>query len=108
MNEKVENVKWADYLISAVRYKQGSENRIIELFKVHEDEISLVGGSKTWFKDEVIEAFLEGKTLATIKKNSEGKWIKGQDVYISTYLTTVVHSVEKKIPGDYLENLPDF
>ncbi len=108
MNEKVELVKWADYLISAVRYESGSERRIISYAKVHKDNTSYVGECRTWSKEELLEVLREGKSLATIRRNNKGRWFKDQNVAISSVYETSVCSEYKNIPGDYLENVPEF
>ena len=108
MNDKVELVKWADYLISAVRYESGSEKRIISYLKVHKDNINFVGEGRTWSKEELLEALKEGNSLATIRKDSKGRWFKNNNVAISSFYETSISSDYNNIPGDYLENVPEF
>lgn len=108
MYEKKEIIRWADYLISSVRYESGTANRIIEYFKVHSDNVDSIGESRTWSKAELIAALMNGKSIATIRKDKEGKWIKCQNVTTASFKETFIHSDFKNIPGDYLENVSEF
>jgi hypothetical protein len=71
--------KWADYLISAVRYSD-QRQRYITYAKVHEDETRKIGKGYTWNRDEIIAALAAGKSLMTIYKKETGDWIKGSVV----------------------------
>ncbi len=75
--------KWADYLISAVRYEESLNSKFISHFKVHLDNGNSVGEGSTWTKQEVLEALLKGETFLTIYKMNGGKWKKGGAVTIS-------------------------
>jgi hypothetical protein len=108
MNEKTEKIRWADYLISAVRYESGTDNRIIAYLKVHSDEIKYVGEGRTWSKAELLDALKGGKSMVTIKKDKEGKWSKCQNVSLGIFSEVSIRSDLKKIPGDYLENVSEF
>ncbi|HMU43797.1 MAG TPA: hypothetical protein PKA80_10880 [Ignavibacteriaceae bacterium] len=68
--------KWADYLISAVRYADQQQGYITYV-KVHEDQTRKIGKGYTWNRDEIIEALTAGKSLMTIYKKETGDWIKG-------------------------------
>lgn len=72
--------KWADYLISAVRYSEEQNKKIISYFKVHQDKETAIGEGYTWSRDEVINAVNEGKTFYTIHKKNNGNWEKGNNV----------------------------
>jgi hypothetical protein len=100
--------KWADYLVSAVRYAPGSGNRIITYFKVHEDTGNSIAEGRTWNKDELLTALIRGKTFFTIQKDENGKWIKGEEVSISSFKEIFVRSDFKNVPGDYLQNIAEF
>lgn len=69
--------KWADYLVSAVRYSKESNGKIISYLKVHQDLYKSVGEGTTWTRDEVIYALKSGKTFSTIFRNETGLWEKG-------------------------------
>lgn len=99
--------KWADYLISAVRYS--SNHTHIDQVKAHEDMGDSVGEGKIYSRQTVVDAINKGTTFVTIYTNPEGKWNKGQKVFViivngSSYLKTVDNKKEE----DNLENLPEF
>jgi hypothetical protein len=99
--------KWADYLISAVRYNQ-EHTHIIQL-KAHEDQGDKVGPGKIYERQTIVNAIRGGTTFVTIYKNKEGTWSKGEDVIIINvngvdYLKTEDNGKEE----DNLENLPEF
>lgn len=108
MNEKKETIKWADYLISAVRYESGSGNRIIEYFKVHSDNVNSIGEVRTWSKSELLAALINGKSIATIKKDNEGKWMKCHNIAFYSLNEIFIRTDFKIIRGDNLGNLPEF
>ena len=60
--------KWADYLISAIRYENEMRKNAIAYLKVHQDNGEEVGAGSTWTKEEVINAMYDGKTFYTILK----------------------------------------
>ena len=69
--------KWADFLISAVRYEEEMSKKIITHCKVHPDNGDTIGEGTTWTKEEVLEALNSGYTFLTIRKVENGKWKKG-------------------------------
>lgn len=99
--------KWADYLISAVSYN--SDHTHIVQVKAHEDKVDSMGEAKVYNRQTIVDAINNGTSFVTIYKNSEGKYNKGQKVYVIKvngvgYLKTVDNSKEE----DNLENLPEF
>lgn len=99
--------KWADYLISAVRYNP--DHTHITHVKAHEDTGETVGTGKTYTRQDIVNALNKGTTFVTIYKSSEGKWSQGQKVHIvkiggTSYIKTVDNGKEE----DNLENLPEF
>ena len=100
--------KWADYLISAVRYELDTHSRVITHLKVHIDNGDSVGESRTWTKEEVLKAFSSGQNFSAIIKDSNGKWKKGGDISISQLDEAYLRTSSKNIPGDYLEEIPEF
>jgi len=99
--------KWADYAISAVRYNVRHTH--IDKVRVHPDNGDSIGESTEWTRADVIAAIKRGTTFVTIFKNKDGKWEKGQPVYIIRvngveYIKTVDNGKEE----DNLENLPEF
>lgn len=99
--------KWADFGISAVRYN--SEHTHINKVKAHLDNGETIGSPEEQTRQDVISAIKNKKSYVTIIKSSDGKWKKGQPVYIikvngTEYIKTVDNSKEE----DNLENLPEF
>jgi hypothetical protein len=99
--------KWADYLISAVRYN--SDHTHIDQVKAYEDKDDSMGEAKVYRRQKIVDEINNGTTFVTIYKNSEGKYYKGQKVYVIkvndvSYLKTMDNGKEK----DNLENLPEF
>jgi hypothetical protein len=83
--------KWADYLISAVRYNAAETH--IEKVRVHVDNGDSVGPASEWTRAKVIAQLEAGYSFVTILK-SNGKWQKGATVRI-----VVIHG-EKFIRTD--------
>lgn len=99
--------KWADFLISAVRYD--SLHAHIEQVEVHEDNGDSVGDGKIYNRQAIVDAINKGTTFVTIYKNNEGKYNKGQKVYvIKVNNVGYIKTVDNKKEADNLENLPEF
>jgi hypothetical protein len=99
--------KWADYLISKVRY-DSDETEIIKV-KSHEDKGDKVGSSFEETRDEVVENLNEGTSYCTIFKNDEGKWEKGEDVHpVTVEGETYIRTDRNQTAEDNLGNLPTF
>lgn len=101
--------KWADYLISAVRYKETDTSRFIVNLRVHRDLGDSVGPATEMSKAKVIELIDDGDTFATIYKDSNRKWNRGEDVRKvvvngRAYLRTDANKRER----DNLGELPEF
>lgn len=84
--------KWADYLISAVRYNEAETH--IEKVRVHSDNGESVGSASEWTRAEVVSRLEAGYSFVTIFKKSDGNWRKGATVRI-----VVIHG-EKFIRTD--------
>lgn len=98
--------KWADYGISAVRYD--STNTHIEQVQIHEDTGSSIGKGQIVSRQTVVNAIEQGTTFITIIMKN-GKWNKGEDVFIvkingKKYIKTTSNNTE----DDNLESLPTF
>ncbi len=99
--------KWADYLISAVRYDSSHEK--IESVRTHEDKGDEVGTPYYESRSDVVSNIENGYTYCTIIKSTEGKWDRGEDIHIikvgsNKYIRTDNNTTNK----DNLENLPEF
>jgi hypothetical protein len=99
--------KWADYLISAVRYND--EETHIDQVRAHVDEGDNAGSATTTARSTVVERLEPGYTFVTIYKGSNDRWQKGAQVRV------VVIDDEKFIrtdadatKADNLGNLPTF
>jgi hypothetical protein len=99
--------KWADYGISAVKYNYAHTH--IDRVRVHPDNGDTFGESSEFARTEVVTAIKQGKTFVTILKDSEGKWKKGQPVYIiKVNGVEYIKTVDNGKAEDNLENLPEF
>lgn len=99
-------IKWADYLISKVRYDY-DKSYITDLF-VHKDNGDNVGAGQILSRERVIRLILGGTSFNTIYANN-GKWINGAEVRIISvgdkkYLRTDSNRIKK----DNLGELPEF
>jgi hypothetical protein len=98
--------KWADYLISAVRYNDAETH--IEKVKVRKDEGESVGQPSEWTRKKVIESLEAGYTFVTIFLK-DGTWKKGAKVGIveigdEKFIRTDSDATKE----DNLEDLPRF
>lgn len=104
----MEMFRWADYLISMVKYDE-SKTRIVSV-EVREDL-----GNAVSYKPEIIsrESLLQRiehkKRYMTVIENSNGSWSKGKKVEVilvneQKFLKTLNDGIAK----DYLEGVPEF
>lgn len=99
--------KWADYGISEVRYN--SAHTHIDKVKVHPDNGDTIGTPSEHARQDIIAAIKKGTTFVTILKGDDGKWKKGQSVYIIVVnRTEYIKTVDNGKEADNLENLPEF
>lgn len=99
--------KWADYLVSAVRYNHQETH--IDMVRSHEDKGDSVGAAVDTPRSTVVSRLASGSTFATITKSTDGKWQRGEDVRAITidgekYIRTDANRVKK----DNLGELPRF
>lgn len=99
--------KWADYLISAVRYNAAETH--IDKVQVREDQGDSVGSASTVERTTVVSRLEAGNTFVTIVKGTSDKWQRGAKVRIVTvrdkkYIRTDADATEE----DNLEDLPRF
>jgi hypothetical protein len=100
--------QWADYLISAVRYEENLNSKVISHFKIHRDNGDSVGEGLTWTMEEVLDAVQRGDKFLTIFKVNRGKWKKGKSVLITNPNALFVDPDSKKIMNDDLITIPEF
>lgn len=99
--------KWADWLISAVRYNAAETH--IDKVRAHVDTGDSVGSPGEMMRTRVVELLDEGTTFVTIVKGEDGKWKRGalvQTIKVSgaIYIRTDADSTA----SDNLGSLPRF
>lgn len=100
--------KWADYLISAVRYNP--EKTHIDKVKVHEDLGDKMSSAVEMARSVVVANINNGKTHMTVYLDvTTGNYKKGEDVRVvkvnnTDYIRTDTNSIAK----DNLGKLPEF
>jgi hypothetical protein len=100
--------KWADYLISAVRYEENLNSKVISYFKIHRDNGNSVGEGLTWTMEEVLDAMQRGETFLTISKVNGGKWRKGKSFLITSTNALFLNTDSKKSMYNNLVTIPEF
>jgi hypothetical protein len=99
--------KWADYVISAVRYDSAHVH--IDRIRAHADRGDTIGIHVDNSRAYVVSAIKKGKTFATILKAGDGTWDVGQPVHIVVVNgVDYIKTVENDEACDNLENLPEF
>ena len=101
--------KWADYLISSVRYVETATTKHISHVKVHVDNDNTFGHPKERKRQDVINAIDLKSTFCTITKNTNGDWSKGalvekMQIFGDWYIKTEKDNTTK----DNLGALPEF
>lgn len=97
--------KWADYLITGVRYNE--EHTFIIVAELRKDKGGTVGNPQNRSREFIIYAIENGTTFVTAIESKSG-WLKGADVGILTvddveYIRTDKNETKR----DNLENLPE-
>lgn len=99
--------KWADFLISAVRFNPRGTH--IDFLRVHPDNDSTVGPSMDYPRQTIVDAIREGTTLMTIVSDSNNQWAPGQRVYIvNIHGTDYLKTYDDRTTRDNLDDLPRF
>lgn len=99
--------KWADYGISAVKYN--SAHTHIDKVRIHPDNGDKMGQSVEQARTDIVNAIKKGTTFVTILKGDDGKWKKGQPVYIIKINgVEYIKTVDNGKAEDNLGNLPEF
>jgi hypothetical protein len=101
--------KWADYLISAVRYNQAGTH--IDRVMSHPDNGDSVGTGSEVTRQRVVALLDGGTTFMTIYKNpnDSNKWVRGAEVGIVTIDgTKYIRTDADKTKLDNLGDLPTF
>ena len=100
--------KWANFLISAVRYEEELSKKIITHCKVHSDNGDTIGEGTTWTKEEVLEALNSGNTFLTIHKGGNRKWKKGNRFNVIKVEKVYLRTDSENIAEDYVIDLTEF
>lgn len=99
--------KWADYLISAVRYNQ-EETHIVKV-RSHRDNGDSVGPASEIERMTVVSRLDDGYTYATIYTGSNGKWRLGANVRkVVIDGHSYIRTDADRIKQDNLGELPRF
>jgi hypothetical protein len=98
--------KWADFLISAVRYND--EKTHIERVRVHEDKGDTVGAPVDSVRLTVVSNIKGGYSYMTILKANGNEWKKGEDVRVirvgnEDFIRTDANETASDNLGDLLE-----
>ena len=101
-------VKWADYLISTVRFVEEAGLKEISHVKVHVDKGQKISKAEIWTKREVINKLNSGKTFRTIVMNTN-EWSNVESVFkvwiVNDYF---IKTRADNTTKDNLDNLPTF
>jgi hypothetical protein len=99
--------KWADYGISAVRYNTAHTH--IDRVRAYPDTGESLGSLVEFERTTVVAKIKAGTTFVTIVLGADGQYRKGQPVYIiKVNGVEYIKTVDNGLPGDNLENLPQF
>lgn len=99
--------KWADYLISAVRFNAAETH--IDKVRTHTDNDDKIGPAVDIDRSTVVGRIESGYTFETIYKGSNGNWQRGKQVKIVVingvkYIKTYADNTTR----DNLDDLPRF
>ena len=101
----IDMVKWADFLISAVRYS--ADHKYITELRQHEDLDGSVGEGIIVKREDVADSIKRGKSYRTIF-NSDPKWKIGDEV--RTFMVDgefFIRTDKNKVNRDNLGLLPE-
>jgi len=99
--------KWADNLISAVRFNAAGTH--IDKVKSHVDNGDTVGSSTEVTRATVVANLDAGQTYKTIFKNAQSQWDQGAPVRVVVIDgQKFIRTDADKIKSDNLDKLPTF
>lgn len=99
--------KWADYLISEVRYNAAETH--IDSVKLHEDKGENVAAGQVASRAYVVLLLESGSTVCTIYQSSPGQWKQGAAVRtVSVEGVRYIRTDRDSTKADNLGNLPRF
>ena len=99
--------KWADLCISGAN-KNDEETHIVSVW-AKEDLGKKMSKGQVFSRQEIIKAIESGSAVITIRRNDDGKWVRGERVIVVVinevkYIKTVANEDE----CDNLGSLPTF
>ena len=97
--------KWADYLISEVRY---DKNHLIEEVKLHTDDEGVISEPKIVDRSQIFHNVKSGKTYRTIFRSLKG-WKPGDLINVLRVSGDHFIRIDKnKVDRDFLGSIPQF
>lgn len=99
-------MKWADYVITAVKFK--TEKRHIEQVKIMEDNGEQLLAEQITSRQEIVSAIGRGVSFVTAYPK-DGKWQRGDNVEVVIINNTqFIRTDGDRIEEDNLGELPEF
>ena len=99
--------KWADYLISEVRFNTAGTH--IDKVRTHVDNGESVGPAVDIDRVTAVSRIEAGYTFETIYKGDDGKWKRGRRVKIVVINgTKYIKTYDDSTTRDNLDDLPQF
>ncbi len=99
--------KWADYVITAVRFND--KHTHIDRVRAHKDNGESLEAPQEYTRQTVVTAINDGLTFVTAFKASDGQWKKGEEVFIvHIHGTAYIKTKRDNTTRDNLDNLPEF
>jgi hypothetical protein len=99
--------KWADYVITDVKFNE--KHTHIDKVKARKDSGETLESAQEYARQIVVKAIDNGTTFATAFKTNDGKWKKGEEVFvIEINGANYIKTKRDNTPKDNLDNLPEF
>jgi hypothetical protein len=99
--------KWADYLITKVRYN--AQRTHIERFKVRADLDASVGPEEEWARGDVLRRIDLSSTFVTTPPGADGKLAHGAKVEaVTIHGERFLRTDANRTKADNLGSLPEF
>lgn len=99
--------KWADYVITEVRFND--KHTHIDKVRARKDNGESLETPQEYARQTVVKAINDGTTFVTAFKTNDGKWTKGEDVFvIQINGTDYIKTKRDNTAKDNLDNLPEF
>lgn len=98
--------KWADYLVSAVRFNAHGTH--IDSLRCHADNDTSAGPPQTFSRKTVVDAIKAGKTFVTVTRDSAGDFRLGQRIQSVTLTYEYLKTRPDSVISDNLDELPKF